>query len=55
MLCNQVLDAMDIPFTCQGKQLCIGVTLGIACFPEDGVNEESLGGQRRKCHAAGQA
>ena len=41
-VCNQVLDAMDTPFTCQGKHLCIGVTLGIACFPEDGVNEESL-------------
>ena len=39
---TQVLDAMDIPFTCQDKQLCISVTLGISCFPEDGVTEESL-------------
>jgi diguanylate cyclase (GGDEF)-like protein len=39
---TQILDVMDIPFTCQDKQLCIGVTLGISCFPEDGVNEESL-------------
>jgi diguanylate cyclase (GGDEF)-like protein len=39
---SQILDSMDIPFTYQDKQLCIALTLGIACFPEDGVNEESL-------------
>ena len=39
---TQLLDAMAIPFACQDKQLCIGVTLGISCFPEDGVTEEAL-------------
>jgi diguanylate cyclase (GGDEF)-like protein len=39
---SQVLDAMDVPFNCQGRQLCVGITLGIACFPEDGADEESL-------------
>ncbi len=26
----------------QDKQLCISLTMGIACFPEDGTNEETL-------------
>ena len=39
---SQVVDAMDVPFNCQGRQLCVGITLGIACFPEDGADEESL-------------
>jgi len=39
---TKVLDCFDIPFTCQGRQLCVSLTLGIACFPEDGTGEEAL-------------
>ena len=39
---TQILDSFDLPFSCQGKQLCLSLTMGIACFPEDGTNEETL-------------
>lgn len=39
---SQVLDSFELPFTCAGKQLCVSVTLGIACFPEHASNEEAL-------------
>ena len=39
---TEILDKFDIPFICHGKQLCVSITLGIACFPDDGRNEESL-------------
>jgi diguanylate cyclase (GGDEF)-like protein len=39
---TQILDSFDIPFTHQDKQLCVSLTLGIACFPDDGTNDESL-------------
>ncbi len=39
---TRILDAMNIPFLVRDKQLCVGVTLGISCFPENGMNEESL-------------
>lgn len=39
---TQILDSFDIPFSFQGKQLCVSLTMGIACFPEDGTNEETL-------------
>ena len=39
---TQILDSFDIPFSYQDKQLCISLTMGIALFPEDGTNEESL-------------
>jgi diguanylate cyclase (GGDEF)-like protein len=39
---TQILDTFDIPFSYQDKQLCISLTMGIALFPEDGTNEESL-------------
>ncbi len=39
---TKVLDAFDIPFNHKDKQLCVSLTLGIACFPEDGVSEEIL-------------
>jgi diguanylate cyclase (GGDEF)-like protein len=39
---TQILDSFDIPFTHQDKQLCVSLTLGIACFPEDGTSEEAL-------------
>ena len=39
---TQVLDSFDIPFPHQDKQLCVGLTLGIACFPEDGTTGEAL-------------
>jgi len=39
---TQILDSFDMPFTHQDKQLCVNLTLGIACFPEDGTNGETL-------------
>jgi EAL domain-containing protein (putative c-di-GMP-specific phosphodiesterase class I) len=39
---TQILDTFDIPFSYQDKQLCISLTMGIALFPDDGTNEESL-------------
>ena len=39
---TQILDSFDIPFPHHDKQLCVGLTLGIACFPEDGTSGESL-------------
>lgn len=39
---TQILDSFDIPFPHQDKQLCVSLTLGIACFPEDGTNDEAL-------------
>lgn len=39
---TQILDSFDMPFSYQNKQLCLSLTMGIACFPEDGTNEESL-------------
>lgn len=39
---TQILDSFDSPFSSHGKQLCVNLTMGIACFPEDGTNEESL-------------
>jgi len=39
---SEVLDSFDMPFTCGDKQLCVNLTLGIARFPDDGTNHESL-------------
>jgi diguanylate cyclase (GGDEF)-like protein len=39
---TQILDSFDMPFSYRGKQLCLSLTMGIACFPEDGTNEETL-------------
>jgi diguanylate cyclase (GGDEF)-like protein len=39
---TQIVDSFDMPFSYQGKQVCVNLTLGISCFPEDGTNEESL-------------
>jgi diguanylate cyclase (GGDEF)-like protein len=39
---TQILDSFDRPFSSSGKQLCVNLTMGIACFPDDGANEESL-------------
>jgi diguanylate cyclase (GGDEF)-like protein len=39
---TQILDSFDMPFSSPGKQLCVSLTMGIACFPEDGTNEETL-------------
>jgi len=39
---TEVHDSFDIPFTCGDKQLCVSLTLGIARFPEDGTNQETL-------------
>ncbi|MEN8108192.1 MAG: EAL domain-containing protein [Pseudomonadota bacterium] len=39
---TQVLDSFDAPFSCSGKQLCVNITLGAACFPDHGTSEEVL-------------
>lgn len=39
---TKVLDSFDIPFSYRDKQLCMSLTLGIACFPGDGTTEEAL-------------
>ena len=39
---TQVLDSFDLPFTCADKQLCVSMTLGVACFPDHGTNELAL-------------
>jgi diguanylate cyclase (GGDEF)-like protein len=39
---TQVLDCFDLPFTCSDKQLCVSVTMGVACFPDHGTNEQTL-------------
>ncbi len=39
---TQVLDCFDMPFSCADKQLCVSITLGVACFPDHGTNEEAL-------------
>jgi diguanylate cyclase (GGDEF)-like protein len=39
---SEIMDKFDLPFAYRGKQLCVSLTLGIACFPGDGNNEETL-------------
>ncbi|HSA99373.1 MAG TPA: EAL domain-containing protein [Anaerolineales bacterium] len=39
---SQVLDSFDMPFSCADKQLCVSITMGVACFPDHGTNEEAL-------------
>lgn len=39
---TQILDSFEMPFSYQDKQLCISLTLGIACFPDHGTTEETL-------------
>ena len=41
-LANRLLAAFKSPFRVQGKQLSVGVSIGIARFPEDGVTVEDL-------------
>jgi EAL domain-containing protein (putative c-di-GMP-specific phosphodiesterase class I) len=31
-----------MPFSCSDKQLCVSITIGVACFPDHGANEEAL-------------
>ena len=39
---TQILDCFDVPFTCSDKQLCVSITMGAACFPDHGTNEQAL-------------
>ncbi len=41
-LCMRILSAIQAPFTLQGKEYVIGISLGIAVFPEHGLDEEVL-------------
>jgi diguanylate cyclase (GGDEF)-like protein len=39
---TQVLESFDAPFSCSDKQLCVSITMGVACFPDHGTNEQAL-------------
>ncbi len=39
---TQVLDCFDMPFSFGDKQLCVSLSLGVACFPDNGTNSETL-------------
>jgi diguanylate cyclase (GGDEF)-like protein len=39
---TEIMDKFDIPFAYQDKQLCVSLTLGIACFPGDGNSGDGL-------------
>ena len=39
---TKIMDSFDMPFAYQGRQMCIGVTMGVALFPDDGTNEVTL-------------
>jgi diguanylate cyclase (GGDEF)-like protein len=39
---TQVLESFDAPFSCSNKQLCVSITMGAACFPDHGTNEQAL-------------
>jgi diguanylate cyclase (GGDEF)-like protein len=39
---TEIMDKFDIPFVYQDKQLCVSLTLGIACFPGDGNSGDGL-------------
>ncbi|WP_373532542.1 diguanylate cyclase domain-containing protein [Vampirovibrio sp.] len=41
-LCMRILTAIQEPFTLQGKEYYIGISMGIAVFPEHGLDEEVL-------------
>lgn len=41
-LANRILEAFKSPFNVERKQLSVGVSIGIARFPEDGVTVEDL-------------
>lgn len=39
---TQVLDCFDMPFSLGDKQLCVSLSLGVSCFPDNGTNSETL-------------
>ncbi len=41
-LANRILAAFESPFVVEGKQLSVGVSIGIARFPDDGATVEDL-------------
>ncbi len=41
-LAQRILDAFVTPFSVEGKQLSVGVSIGIARFPDDGATVEDL-------------
>lgn len=41
-LAKRILKVFEMPFHVEGKQLSVGVSIGIACFPDDGMTVEDL-------------
>lgn len=39
---TQILDSFDSPFSYEDKQLCVSISLGVSCFPDNGTNGETL-------------
>jgi diguanylate cyclase len=41
-LAQKVVDTVSAPFSIQGHEICIGASIGIAIFPQDGTTVETL-------------
>ena len=41
-ICRRIIDSMQYPFVVDGHQLIVGVSTGVAMFPEDGTDIEGL-------------
>lgn len=41
-IAQKIIDSINLPFNIQGKELHIGASIGIAAYPEDGDNMETL-------------
>lgn len=42
VICQRIIDRMRTPYNCEGKELTISASIGIALFPEHGGDECSL-------------
>lgn len=42
LVAQQIFDAFNEPFNIDGHQVCSGVSIGIALYPEDGLDAETL-------------
>ncbi len=40
--CGMVAELIKAPYNISGQQIAIGVSMGVACYPEDGDNSEEL-------------
>ncbi|WP_068087836.1 EAL domain-containing protein [Polycladidibacter stylochi] len=42
VLANEVVDLITEPFSLEGQQLHIGTSIGITCYPDDGLSSDEL-------------